>query len=256
MLDRVFVFFPEPEIAETPGDRGLQYEDVIFSTSDGVGLHGWFVPGKGDLTWVWFHGNAGNISHRLDNLILLHQHLGINIFIFDYRGYGRSEGSPSEKGMYLDAESALDYLRSKKGIDHSRIVLFGRSLGCAIAVEMALRHQTHAVILESPFTSLQDMARRSHPVLASLLPVGVLVRSRFDSLSKIKRIRSPIMIMHGDRDEIIPLDMGRTLFEAAGEPKRFYTIEGAGHNDTYLVSRGTYFEVLRSFLQDPADTGA
>ena len=128
LLDRYFLYFPEREIFLTPGNVGLVYEDVFISTSDGVKLHGWFVPGKSDLTLLWFHGNAGNISRRVDNIALLHERLGANIFIIDYRGYGRSEGSPSEQGLYLDAEAAIDYLRSREDVKDDRLVLFGRSL--------------------------------------------------------------------------------------------------------------------------------
>ena len=175
----------------------------------------------------------------------------MSVFIFDYRGYGRSDGSPSEQGMYLDAEAALEYLGKRQGAGGDNgLVYFGRSLGGAVAVEMATRHQPKALILESPFTSVGAMARRTHPLLSSFLPVGAVVRSKFDSLSKIGSVQSPVMVMHGDRDEIVPLDMGRQLFDAANEPKRFYTIENAGHNDTYLAGGNAYFDALASFLDE------
>ena len=250
LLDRFFIFFPEPTLVATPGDLGLEFEDVTFSAADGVELHGWFVPGPGRATLVWFHGNAGNISHRVNNLLELHRRLGINVLIFDYRGYGRSHGAISEKGAYLDAEAALEYLRSRTDVDPDRLVLFGRSLGCAVAVEMATRHLVHAVILESPFGSIRSMARRHYPFLPSSL-ILPLLRSRFDSLAKIKDVRSPVLVLHGDRDDIVPIDVGRELFEAANEPKRFYTIAGAGHNDTYLVGGARYFDELERFIDDP-----
>ncbi len=251
LLDRFFVFFPEREIARTPGDGDVEYEDAFFSTSDGVRLHGWFVPSDSETILIWFHGNAGNISHRLENLLMLKQRMGLNIFIFDYRGYGRSEGSPSEKGMYLDAEAALGYLRSRPAHDRGRrLVLFGRSLGAAVAVEMATRHESDALVIESPFTSVREMARRAYPFLPSAL-LTVPLRSRFDSLSKIADVHTPVLVLHGNMDEIVPYEEGRKLFEAANQPKHFYTIEGAAHNNTYMVGGSAYFDALKTFIDDP-----
>ena len=166
VIDRFFIYFPERDILQTPGDRGLEYEDVEFEAADGTRLHGWLVPSDRDMTLVWFHGNAGNIGHRVDNLAALHERIGATIFIFDYRGYGRSEGSPSEDGTYLDAEGALDYLASRADLEGSKTVLFGRSLGAAVAAEVAIRRPAHALVLESGFTSIPDMARRHYPFLA------------------------------------------------------------------------------------------
>ena len=253
LLDRQFVFFPERELIRTPADVGLEYEDVLFSALDGVKLHGWFVRGESDMTLIWFHGNAGNISHRIDNLLMVRRKLGVNVFIFDYRGYGRSEGRASEAGTYLDAEAALEFVSSRRDVDPAlgeKVVIFGRSLGCAVAVEMATRHDVHAVILESPFTSIRAVAKRAYPYLPTGLLIG-LVQARYDSLSKIKNVHSPLMVLHGDTDEIVPIDLARDLFGAANEPKRFYTIEGAGHNDTYVAGGDAYFEALRRFLEDP-----
>ena len=128
LIDRNFIFFPEKELAGTPAAYGMRFEDASFAAADGVSLHGWFVHGRTDVTLLWFHGNAGNISHRLDIIAVLHDRLGANFFIFDYRGYGRSEGRVSEKGIYMDAEAALSHLRTRDDIDHGKIVLFGRSL--------------------------------------------------------------------------------------------------------------------------------
>ncbi|MDA1347904.1 MAG: alpha/beta hydrolase [Chloroflexi bacterium] len=252
LLDGMLIFFPKRELAGDPGDLGLAYEDVFFEAADGVRLHGWFVPGRGDNVLLWFHGNAGNIGHRLDNILMLHRLLGTGVFIFDYRGYRRSDGSPSEKGMYKDAEAAIAYLRSTPGFDsETQLIIFGRSLGSAVAVEMATRHDARGVILESPFTSIRAMAKLSNPLLSSVLPFGAVVRSRFDSLSKIGEVRSPVMVLHGDRDELIPIEVGRELYDAAGEPKRFYTIKGAAHNDTYVVGGEAYFNALAGFIDDP-----
>ena len=252
LVDRYFIFFPDKDVYQDPGDRDLIFQDVFFEAEDGVRLHGWYVPGRGDETLVWFHGNAGNISHRVENLAELHGRLEVNIFIFDYRGYGRSEGSPTEQGTYLDARAAMAYLGEREDVDRGKLVLFGRSLGCAVALEIAASHLVYAVILESPFTSIQAMARRAYPFLPG---IGLLARSKYDSLSKIKGVRSPVMVLHGDRDEIAPYEMGRNLFEAARPPKRFYTIQGAGHNDTYLVGGPEYYDALGSFIRDPSGPG-
>ena len=255
LLGRHFVYFPESEVARTPSDIDLDYDDVFFSTSDGVRLNGWFVPGKSEMTLLWFHGNAGNISHRLDNILLLHRRLGVNVFIFDYRGYGRSEGRASERGIYLDAEAAIEYVVSRGDVNpEKQLLLFGRSLGASVAVEMATRYQARALILESPFTSIRAMAKSAYPYL----PVGILtslIQARYDSLSKIGNVRTSLMVLHGDIDEIVPIELGRELFDAANEPKRFYAIEGAGHNDTYLIGGHDYFEALGSFVQDLKGAG-
>ena len=249
LIDRYFIFFPEEELLEDPGDRGLEFEEVYFNTSDGVRLHGWFVPGRSEKTLLWFHGNAGNISHRLDNIAELHSRLGAAIFIFDYRGYGRSEGTPSEEGTYRDAEAALAYLGSRQDVDARNLVLFGRSLGSTVAVELATRHDVYAVVLESPFTSISAMAKRAYPFLPG---IGVLARTKYDTLDKIKDVQVPVLVLHGDRDGVAPFDMGREIFEVANRPKRFYTIMGAGHNDTYLVGGAPYYEALAHFVKDPS----
>ena len=243
-----FIYFPERTIFQDPGDFGLEFEDVYLETSDGVRIHGWFVPGSGGTTLVWFHGNGGNISHRVDNIAGLNRRLGVGILIIDYRGYGLSEGSPSEQGTYLDAEAAVTHALSRPDVDPERVVLFGRSLGCAVAAEMAARHDVYAVVLESPFTSISAMARRAYSFLPGL---GLLVGNMYDTLDKASRIEAPVMLLHGDSDEIVPFEMGREVFEAAPEPKRFYRIRGAGHNDTYAVGGAPYLDALGSFLAEP-----
>jgi fermentation-respiration switch protein FrsA (DUF1100 family) len=248
VIERSFIYFPDHGLIGDPADFDLPFDDVSFTAEDGVRLHGWFVPGDGDVTWLWFHGNAGNISYRLENLRLLHDELGVNVFLFDYRGYGRSEGTPSEEGTYRDGEAALAYVLSRPDVDSQRIVYFGRSLGAGVAVELAIRRPPCALILESPVPSVADLARHHYP----FLPVGGLVRTKYDSLSKIGDVRVPLLVLHGDRDEIVPFDGGQRLFEAANEPKRFYTIEGAGHNDTYLVGGKDYFRALREFVDSPS----
>lgn len=252
VIERQFIYFPERDVLADPADFGLAFEDVSLLASDGVRLHGWFVPGERDVTWLWFHGNAGNIADRLENLKLLHDEVGVTAFLFDYRGYGRSEGTPSEDGTYRDAEAALAYLRSRPDVDPERIIYFGRSLGAAVAVELATREPPLGLVLESPFPSIPELARYLYP----FLPVWPLISTKYNSLAKISGVRTPLLVIHGDADETVPIRAGRKLFEAANEPKQFYTIPGAGHNDTYLVGGREYFEVLRLFVEGLGRWGA
>jgi fermentation-respiration switch protein FrsA (DUF1100 family) len=239
-----FIFFPSRRIERTPADYGLPYRDVTFDASDGVRLHGWWVPGRSEHVWLWLHGNAGNIGHRADNVALVHQHLGASVFIFDYRGYGRSGGQPSERGTYRDAEAALAALRDQPEAAGREVVVFGRSLGAAVAVELALRQSVDRLILEAPFTSVPAMARAHYP----FLPIGPLLRTRYDSLAKIARVGVPLLILHSPDDPVVPYAQGRELFEAAVEPKRFHTIAGAGHYDAYLRGGDAYWQALADFL--------
>ncbi len=247
VVDRSFIYFPSRDIEATPGDVGLDFEDVRFKTSDGIALHGWFVVGGGDATFVWFHGNGGNISHRVGNIRELVERLQTNIFIFDYRGYGRSEGSPYEQGTYLDAEAAIAYVHSRAEVDPGKLIYFGRSLGCAVAAEMAIKHPPRALICESGFTSVRGMTKEVYPFLPGL---QLLVTTKYDTLEKIARVEVPVMVLHGDRDEIVPFSMSGELFDAVKGPKRFYTIEGAGHNDTYHVGGPAYFDALQEFVDE------
>lgn len=252
-LEKYVIFVPDRTIEMTPQTQGLAYEDVWFPAGDGVKLHGWLVPGPdARFTLLWFHGNAGNISHRVDNIKWMHRYLDRqlvpNIFIFDYRGYGRSTGNLSdlsEEATYHDADGALAYLRGRRDITHTRLIYFGRSLGAAIAVEAARRQPPAGLILETPFTSIQDMARVALP----LLPMGSLLRTKYDSLGKIRDIHVPLLVLHGDRDDVVPFEQGRRLFDVGNEPKTFYRIRGARHNDTYIVGGQPYFEAWARFLR-------
>lgn len=247
MIDRYFIFHPERVLSGDPGEVGLAFDDVRFASADGVMLHGWFVPGRDDATLVLMHGNAGNISGRLRRLAELHEALGMNVFIFDYRGYGLSEGRASEKGTYLDAEAALDYVDSRGDVDPARTVVFGHSLGAAIAVETAVRRDVHAVVLEAPFTSIGAMASHGYPFVPG---VGRILRTKYDSLSKIRDIGAPLLVVHGERDATIPVRMGRELYDAAAEPKRFLAIPGADHDDADVVGGATYYGAIAAFLED------
>lgn len=239
------VFFPDPYLIGTPADLGLVYEEVFFVTEDRLQLHGWYVPhGNSSLTLLWFHGNAGNISHRLENLALLHQRVEANIFIFDYREYGKSEGEISKAGTFLDAFAAFQYLRGRSDCDPRRIVLFGRSLGTALATAVAAEHACLGLILESAFTSTDDVMRLYFRFLPPLPPDIV----KYDTVSLIGKVTAPKLIIHGEYDEIIPLWMGKRLHETAAPPKEFYVIKGAHHNDTYLAGGHEYFEKFKRFV--------
>ena len=219
MLDRVFVYFPQRELNASPATYGLAYDDAWFTTEDGVRVHGWFVPGQGEITWLWFPGNAGNISDRLQNLKQLHDRLDVNILLFDYRGYGQSQGAPSEKGIYRDADAALAYLRSRQDVDADRIVYFGRSLGATIAVDLAHREPPYGLVLESSLPSIAFVAQQAFPIMPKWL-VGIVLRARYDALSKIGNVEAPVLFLHGDRDEVVPISAGKRLFDAAMEPPR------------------------------------
>ncbi len=242
------VFFPTHDMGETPSVLGLAYENVRFPASDGVTLHGWYVPGDPSApTLLFFHGNAGNISHRLDSLEIFHR-LGLNTLIVDYRGYGRSEGRPSEAGTYRDAEAAWRYLRTARDLAPSDIVLFGRSLGGAVATWLATEVSPGALIIESTFTSVPDMAARLYP----FLPVRTFARIRYDAESHIGHVSCPVLIAHSRGDEIVPFEHARRLHAAAREPKTLLEMRGR-HNDGFLVSGEQYLSGLEAFLRAHTD---
>jgi fermentation-respiration switch protein FrsA (DUF1100 family) len=246
-LEKFALYFPDRPLGATPQAEGLAYEDVRFPASDGVTLHGWLVPAPGArVTLVWFHGNAGNIGDRVHNIGYLHRLLRANVFIFDYRGYGQSDGSLrdlSEEATYRDGQGAVAYLQTRSDLAHTRLVYFGRSLGAAIAVELARARPPAGLILETAFTTLKDVARVHYP----FVPLWFL-QTKYESLRKIPEIRVPLLILHGDRDEVVPLEQAQRLYAAANEPKRLYVIRGAYHNDTYAAGGSAYFEVWARFL--------
>jgi fermentation-respiration switch protein FrsA (DUF1100 family) len=252
MIDRV-IFQPTPGADVDPAALGLEAEEVRLHADDGVALHAWHLPARGTplgLSLLFLHGNAGNASHRLPNAGQLAA-LGADVLLLDYRGYGLSEGRPSEAGLYRDAHAAFAHLTTARGRPPERIVVFGRSLGGAVAVELAQGRPLAGLVLESTFSSVADVAR------ASLgFGLGPLVRDRFPTLGRIRALRAPVLFFHGDRDEIVPIDLGRRLFARAPEPKWFETVRGAGHNDLVMVGGVAYFERLRDFLRDVAPGGA
>lgn len=242
------VFYPTRDLDATPSDWGLAYEDVDLRAPDGVHLHGWYVPRTGSKRVVLFlHGNAGNISHRGDSIAIFHR-LGLNVLIVDYRGYGQSSGKPSEAGLYRDALTAWRYLTDTRGIDAGHIIVFGRSLGGAVAAELATQVRPGALILESTFESARSMARAAFPVLSHL----IVLRYRFDTHSRIQRVRCPVLVVHSAEDEIIPYYMGQRIFEAANQPKEMLTLRG-DHNMGFIESQPEYERALGAFLAAHTD---
>jgi fermentation-respiration switch protein FrsA (DUF1100 family) len=250
------LYYPLRQIDQTPDQLGLKYEDVYLTTSDRVKINGWFVPspsprlrgeGSGEgptpLTILFLHGNAGNISHRFEKLEILRS-LGVDTFIIDYRGYGRSEGKPNEQGTYRDAEAAYDYLTKTLNREPGTIIVYGESLGAAVAIDLAARVPVGGVIVEEAFTSVPDMAQGLFPFLPG---IRWFVRNRYDSLSKIAGIKAPLLAFHSPDDEVTPFVLGQRLFAAAREPKRFVELRG-GHNGAFVVSAETYRAALKSFF--------
>lgn len=238
------VFFPEKGVPVTPAAFGLVFEDVRLRAADGVDLGAWWIPARDPLgAVVLAHGNAGNIAHRIDKALLLRR-FGLSILLFDYRGYGASDGSPTEEGTYRDMDAAVEHALTMRGLPAERLILWGESIGAAVAVESGTRHPCAGLVLESGFTSLPAMAKAVYPWAP-----GFLVRMRYDSLARLPAVKSPKLILHGPGDEIVPYRMGQALFRAAGEPKRFADLRG-GHNDGGILASPEAQEVLREFLDE------
>jgi len=237
------VYYPTKDIEGTPADIGLKYEELTLTTKDSVNLSAWYVPAKDERGVVLFcHGNAGNISHRLYSIKIFHD-LRLSVLIFDYRGYGRSEGLPTEEGTYLDAESAWDYLVNVKGAPPEKIILFGRSLGSAVAAELALRHKAAGIIIESGFKSIPALGAKVFPYL----PIRLISRFQYPTIDKVDKIVMPKLFIHSPQDEMIPYEHGAALFKKAVEPKEFLQITD-GHNDGFLTSGKIYTDGLNRFI--------
>ncbi|MCY3750114.1 MAG: alpha/beta hydrolase [Gammaproteobacteria bacterium] len=238
------IFFPGKRIVDTPGSIGLHYEDVYLVTEDDVRIHGWYVPHVDEkATVLFFHGNAGNISHRLDSISIFHD-LGLSVFIIDYRGYGRSGGRPSEQGTYRDAMAAWNYLVDERRLRPDEIIVFGRSLGGAVAAWMAAKVTPAAVILESTFTSVKELGKFYYPYL----PVSRIARIHYPVDEYITSFNCPVLIVHSHQDEVIPVIHGQRLFEYAREPKMFLPISG-DHSNGFLLSKDVYVKGVKQFLQ-------
>ncbi|NNL45919.1 MAG: alpha/beta hydrolase [Woeseiaceae bacterium] len=233
---------PGRTLTMTPTDVGMDYQDVAIETADGVTLHGWFIAGRTSQVLLFFHGNAGNISHRLDS-IRQFRDLGLSVFIIDYRGYGQSEGRTTEKGTYSDADAAWRYLTEGRGIVPGDIVIFGRSLGASVASRLASKNRPLALIVESSFTSIPDIAQDLYP----WLPARWLSRLSHATRDYVRDVRCPILVIHSRDDEIIPYRHGQAIFESANEPRTLLAIRGT-HNDAFLRDERAYVEGIRTFL--------
>ena len=240
---------PGRQLEATPEAVGLDYEDVWLDTSDGVRIHGWFVPADSTRTVLYFHGNAGNISHRLYTIQQLHE-LGRSVFIIDYRGYGESDGKPDEDGLYRDAEAAWQYLTDVRGIAAEDIVVYGRSLGGSLAAWLAAERRPGALVLDSSFTSVPDAGQDAYP----WLPVRLLSRFRHPTVEHVAKVNAPVLVVHSRTDDIIPFHHGKALFNAANEPRSFLELDG-GHNDAHLTSETAYVDGLGTFLLSIDETG-
>ncbi|TGG91121.1 alpha/beta hydrolase [Natronospirillum operosum] len=243
---------PSSELVRTPADEGLDYEDVELTTEDGETLHGWWLPHPDPAgTVLFFHGNAGNISHRLDSLRIFHQ-LEQQVLIIDYRGYGESSGRPSEDGLYEDGRTAWRWLIEEQGVAGDSVTLFGRSLGAAVATKIATElgenEQPASLIVESAFTSVPDMGARLYP----FLPVRTLSRYDYDTEAMVAEVRVPILIVHSPQDDIVPFRHGEAIQQAAeaGSAPRVDFLEISGdHNTGFLTSGDVYRGGLAEFLR-------
>lgn len=239
-----FLYYPAREVSNTPGELELDFEDAVFKSTDGLLLSGWFIPADGsEFTVLFCHGNGGNMTHRLDSINIFHN-LGLNCFIFDYRGYGDSQGKPTEEGTYLDAAAVYKWLTEKKKIKPENIILFGRSLGGSIAAQLASKVKAAALIIESTFTSYVDIGKKFYPYM----PVQWFARFSYRTIDFIKDVRCPVMLIYSRNDEVVPFEFGLELYEAANEPKEFVEILGS-HNDSFLVSSEIYKNAWTKWLR-------
>ena len=240
-IENAILFHPTKKLEGTPGRIHLKYEDVLLCTADNVKLCAWWTPCENArATMIFSHGNGGNISHRLDKLQIFHG-LGLNILIYDYRGYGQSAGSPSEKGLYADAQAAYDYAVMVKHIPVNEIIVYGESLGGSVTAHLAANNDVTAMILDSTFASLKDMALARMPLLAGL------TGSHYDTLANVAKVKVPTLVLHSANDDVIPYEQGRKKFAASTAPKQFVVLSG-GHNDGFLRSKRKYVAGIDDFI--------
>lgn len=238
------VYVPSRTIEATPAEVGLEYEEVDFFAEDAVRLHGWWIPhpqARGTL--LYCHGNGANIANRI-NLCLYLRELGLNVFIFDYRGYGKSQGRPSEQGTYRDARAAYEVVRARyEDAEHPPVVVYGASLGGPIAAQVALDKSVRGLIVEASFTSAVDMGRELYP----WLPVRWLARYRYDAAAKLAGSAVPKLLASSRDDELVPFELGRNLYEAAAPPKEFVELRGP-HDEGGWKNNPAYARALERFL--------
>lgn len=243
----LFIYLPDMptrNLETSPTDINLQYDNVYLTTKDQIQIHSWYIPtNNAKKTILFMHGNAGNISHRLETIQIYHK-LGFNIFLFDYRGYGESSGKPSEKGTYLDAIAAWDYLTKEKKITADEIIIFGRSLGGGVATELAKNVSPTMLILESTFTSMPNISKEHYP----FMPTNIIVKHKYDTVRKLKDITCPVVVIHSRNDEVIPFAHGQLIFDHANEPKSFIELRG-GHGNGFMLSKNEYIAGLQHAFQ-------
>ena len=239
------IYEPEHHIAATPDERGFEYESVTLTTEDNIKLDAWYIPSAQNAGEIlFFHGNTGNISHRFETIEMLHL-MGYNVLIIDYRGYGLSEGKPSEQGTFLDAKAALRYLVEERGIAEENVIVFGRSLGGAVATWLASQTRPKALVVESSFSSIPDLGSQQYP----LLPINLLSKYQYDSKTHIQKVQAPVLIIHSPSDEVIPFNHGQLLYDNALSPKELLKIRGR-HNDGFIYSGKVYLEGIKTFLSN------
>jgi fermentation-respiration switch protein FrsA (DUF1100 family) len=246
-MQRRLMYFPTDGLL-TPGEIGLtDVEPVTFETPGGLRLSGWFIAASGPsprVTVLVFSGNAGNRAHRAPLAAALHRH-GLQVLLFDYRGYGGNPGAPTENGLAADSRAARAYLAGRPDVDPSRMVYFGESLGSAVAVDLAVEHPPAALVLRSPFTSMTDVGQHHYP----FLPVRLLLRDRFAAIDQIRRIRVPLLVIAGGHDRIVPIENSRRLYDAAVAPKTLLVLPDADHNDDELLAGEEMIRAIVRFLQ-------
>jgi len=244
-LEHKSCFVPYRAIEQTPEAVGLDYEDVPLVAADGTQLHSWFVGHpEARATVLLLHGNGGNVSHRVQKLRIFYD-MGLQVLVLDYRGYGRSQGRPSEKGLYEDAAAAYEYLVDKRGLKPGKIVVYGESLGSAVGVDLVVKRSVGGLILEGAFTNVAQMSRRIFP----FLPTAFL-RYRFDTLEKMGRMKTPLLIIHSRNDEVVPFEMGRTLFDAAASDTKDILAVYGGHNESFYEYRREVTQKIGEFLAE------
>jgi fermentation-respiration switch protein FrsA (DUF1100 family) len=248
LFQRTFIYFPHTlEATYTFPPYVPELEEVFIACEDGATIHGIYAPaGRSTPVILIFHGNAGNITHRYFLVQGFHQ-LNYPVFLIDYHGYGKSEGTPSEVNLYLDGRAALKWLKEEKGVAPNQIVLLGKSLGSGVAVELATKKSFKGVILETPVSSIASVARSHFPY--NCFPVNFLLRDKYDNLSKIASVRSPVIFIHGTRDSIVGKRESEKLFEKANNPKELYLVEGADHNDVQDVEPQKYWERVSRWIE-------
>jgi uncharacterized protein len=253
-LKNTLLFYPNVRVETSPAAYGLPYEEVWFGGPDGRTLHGWYIPsartiGPGpEPLFIWFHGNGGNVAHRLSHLRVLYTHVGGSHFLFDYQGYGKSRGKPSIPGILADGRDAIALVHQRGWSAGKSLVYLGESLGAAVVIALAVEGAppSHTILL-APFHSLRAMGEIRLP------PLAFLVEEDLNSAQIVGKLQSPLLVIHGTEDRVVPFRQGQALFALAPHPKRFHTVEGGGHTDLHETGGNTYPQVIREFVLGKID---